>query len=121
MPKAAPRAPSQPTATVSRASEQVETADLEVNPSDYIDDPEPIAKGFGGRPGDDRLPRLAIRCHRRDDTSKTNVFRCVGTSAGCTTAWKTKNRVKRWIMSHAATCEHVPHELTEDLDRFFFN
>ncbi|KAI9567107.1 hypothetical protein HD554DRAFT_1025776 [Boletus coccyginus] len=68
MPKPAPRAPSQPTAIVSRASEQVETANL-----DYIDDPEPIAKGPGGRPGDDRLPRLAIRYHRRDDTSKTNV------------------------------------------------
>ncbi|KAG6371131.1 hypothetical protein JVT61DRAFT_9894 [Boletus reticuloceps] len=68
-----------------------EPADIQINPSNYIDDPEPIAKGPGGRPRDDRLLHLAIWCHQQDDSNKTNVFRCVGTSTGCTTAWKFKN------------------------------
>ncbi|KAF8450400.1 hypothetical protein L210DRAFT_3756004 [Boletus edulis BED1] len=90
--------------------------DLQINPSDYIDDPEPVVKGPGGRPGDNRLHQLAIRCHRRDDPSKANVFRCSRTSDGCTTAWKSQNRVKRRIMGHAATCPHLPHKLCEQLD-----
>jgi hypothetical protein len=65
---------------------------------------------------DPRLVRLAIRCHRRDDPKKVTVFRCVGTVKGCTTAWKYKACVKRRILGHAATCEHIPHPLKEELD-----
>lgn len=90
--------------------------DLRINPTDYIDDPEPGSKGQGGRPGDNRLLALAIRCHRRDDPRKTNIFRCAGTSDGCTTAWKSQNRIKRRITTHAATCRHLPRELREQLD-----
>lgn len=44
------------------------------------------------------------------------MFRCAGTNTGCTTVWKSKNRVKRRILVHAATCEHLPRKLKERLD-----
>ncbi|KIO12119.1 hypothetical protein M404DRAFT_125129 [Pisolithus tinctorius Marx 270] len=87
-----------------------------IRTSSYIDDPEPVARGPGGRPPDPMLLQLAVRCHKHDDASKANIFRCVGTSTGCTTAWKCKNRIKMRILSHAATCEHISRELREKLD-----
>lgn len=89
---------------------------LVINAGDYEDLPEPIAQGPGGRPLDKKLLSLAIRCYKRDDPSKANMFRCAGTDTGCTTAWKSKNRVKRRILVHAATCEHLPRKLREKLD-----
>ncbi|KAG1721056.1 hypothetical protein EDB19DRAFT_1917550 [Suillus lakei] len=41
----------------------------------YIDVPEPILKGKGGHPGDPRLTRLAIRCHKKDDPKKVTTVK----------------------------------------------
>ena len=101
---------------VEKATESQDTDHVQINPSQYIDDPEPIAKGPGGHPADDLVRSLAICCHRSDDLKKNNMFRCVGTSTGCTTVWKGKNRVKMRITSHAATCKHIPRNLREKLD-----
>lgn len=60
---------------------------LIIDHHDYVDIPEPIPKGKGGRPGDPRLVNLAIRCHKKDDPKKVTIFRCVGTAKGCTTAF----------------------------------
>ncbi|KAG0693578.1 hypothetical protein DFH29DRAFT_1084188 [Suillus ampliporus] len=89
---------------------------LDIDAGDYEDLPEPVAQGPGGRPIDTKLISLAIRCYKKDDLSKTHMFRCAGTNTGCTTVWKSKNRVKRRILVHAATCEHLPRKLKEKLD-----
>lgn len=89
---------------------------VQINPSQYADDPEPIAKGPGGCPADDLVQSLAIHCHRSDDPTKANMFCCMGTLTGCTTAWKGKGGVKMPVMSHAAMCEHVLSSLREKLD-----
>ncbi|KAG2071444.1 hypothetical protein BDR04DRAFT_1117646 [Suillus decipiens] len=44
------------------------------------------------------------------------MFCCMGTNIGCTTTWKSKNWVKRWILVHVATCKHLPCKLREKLD-----
>lgn len=87
-----------------------------IDPRDYEDLPEPLPRGPGGRPSDPRLKVLAIRCCKKDDPKKDNVFRCAGTTEGCTTAWKCKNRIKQRILVHASTCEHLPRELRQKLD-----
>ncbi|KIM56279.1 hypothetical protein SCLCIDRAFT_29720 [Scleroderma citrinum Foug A] len=87
-----------------------------VQPGAYVDVSEPAVRGHGGHPGDHRLLELAIQCYRTNDPNKTTIFHCAGTSSGCTTTWQTKNRVKQRILTHAVSCEHLPHTLKEDLD-----
>ncbi|KAG2148761.1 hypothetical protein DEU56DRAFT_753012, partial [Suillus clintonianus] len=89
---------------------------LDIDAGDYEDLPEPVAQGPGGRPIDPKLLALTIRCYKKDDPSKAHMFRCAGTNTGCTTAWKSKSWVKRRILVHAATCEHLPRKLKEKLD-----
>ncbi|KAG0693764.1 hypothetical protein DFH29DRAFT_1038015 [Suillus ampliporus] len=89
---------------------------LNIDAGNYEDLPEPVAQGPGGRLIDTKLISLAIRCYKKDDPSKTHMFRCVGTNTGCTTVWKSKNWVKRRILVHAATCKHLPCKLKEKLN-----
>ncbi|KAG1764574.1 hypothetical protein EV702DRAFT_1204953 [Suillus placidus] len=89
---------------------------LNIDAGDYEDFPDPVAQGPGGHPIDTKLLSLAIRCYKKDDPSKAHMFHCAGTNTGCTTAWKSKNWVKRRILVHAATCEHLPCKLKEKLD-----
>ncbi|KAG2071439.1 hypothetical protein BDR04DRAFT_1117642 [Suillus decipiens] len=68
---------------------------LNIDASNYEDLPESLAQGPGGHPIDQKLLSLAIWCYKKDDPSKANMFCCMETNTGCTTAWKSKNWVKR--------------------------
>ena len=115
-PSAAPTSCPASSGVVKKATESQDTDHVQINPFQYIDNPEPIAKGPSGCPADDLVQSLAICCHRCDDLKKNNMFHCVGTSTGCTTVWKGKKCVKMQITSHAVTCEHIPHNLWKRID-----
>ncbi|KAL4072409.1 hypothetical protein V8B97DRAFT_1917193 [Scleroderma yunnanense] len=87
-----------------------------INVKDYINIPEPKPHSPGGHPANPRVVQLAIWCYKWDDPKKATVYCCVGTNSGCQSAWETAKWSRQHVLNHTASCEHIPHELREQLD-----
>jgi hypothetical protein len=85
---------------------------LTIDHHDYVDVPEPIPTGKGGRPGDPRLVRLAIRCHTKDDPKKRHHISPCRNSQGVHGSLEMQNSHQK---THVWTCHYVrAHSLSNE-------